>query len=213
MVGLLLGRPERVSRTMARPISFDCPEALSRWATEQADLVPTLTDDVAMLLRCAMMIRVMAGNPGDLPIARFGDELWSFNDIANCSELPGEVVLIEDHWGVFGSGMAALPENGIAVGSGRMKPGFDFVHAEDPRLRANHPRWTQYWMSLWGATIEAIALAWGVPLQEVLECSEIHENGREEMGTDAEGRKSFRLKSDCIRNPHSLDTRDASVTS
>ena len=40
-------------------------------------------------------------------------------------------------------------------------------------------------MSLWGGTIEAIAQAWAVPLQDVLEASEIAEKGMEEwVGAD-----------------------------
>lgn len=55
-------------------------------------------------------------------------------------------------------------------------------------------------MSLWGATIEAIALAWAVPLQDVLEASEIAEKGMEES-VGADGRRLAKPKVDVIRRP------------
>jgi hypothetical protein len=55
-------------------------------------------------------------------------------------------------------------------------------------------------MSLWGATIEAIATAWGVPLQEVLEASEIS-SSRADDPESKELPKVWKMKIDTIRNP------------
>jgi len=209
MVGLLLGRPERLSRIMARPMAFDCPEALSRWATEQSDLVPRLTEDRMMLGNYALLIRLLGGDTRGLPIARSTAGVHSFHDIARRRDLPSEVLLYEEYWGSFSH--QELPENGIAVATGRMKALYDIMPEEDPKRRADHPRWKQYWMSLWGATMEAIALAWGVSLQEVLGASEI---GRETPGdTSSEDcRGSISMKVDKIRNPRGKDAAQAAAS-
>ena len=190
---------------MARPIAFDCTDAISRWATGQAGLVPSLTNDPMLMAHFAGLIRLLGGNTADLPIARGQSGLQSFNQIVSRRDLPSEIILLEDHWGVLGFSPQALPENGIAVGSGRMKVLFDFSPKDDPKQRANHPVWKRYWMSLWGATIEAIALAWRVPLQEVIEASNILGVGREES-MSGDGRKTFKAMPDTIRNPHVMDT-------
>ena len=81
-----------------------------------------------------------------------------------------------------------------------MKALYDISPEDDPKRRADHPRWKQYWTSLWGATMEAIALAWGVPLQGVLEASEI---ARETPGdtSSKDVREFMGMKVDKIRNP------------
>jgi len=201
IVGLLLGRPDRVSRMMARPSAFDCPEALSSWATEQAALVPELTDEPAALVHNAGLLRLLGGDVRDLPIARTARGICSFDDIAGWKDLPEEILLYEEHLG--GLGLKELPQNGIAVISGRMRKLFDYTPEDDPRQRADHQRWKQYWMSPWGAAIEAIALAWGVPLQHVLEVSEISSSRFDDSGAE-EPPKIIWDKIDRIRNPRGI---------
>ncbi len=206
MVGIVLGRPEGAARFAARPLVFDCPEALEAWASEQAELVTRVTDDPVVLVQYAGLIRVLGGDTRGLPIARTRDAIWSFDDIAHARELPEEISLHEDQWG--GYYCQDLPENGIAVGSGAFKTLYDLMPAKDPRGRANHPRWTQYWMSLWGAVIEAIAKAWGVPLQEVLEASDIASD--RSGGGSIEGLMNvWKMKVDRIRNPR---TKGSSIS-
>ncbi len=137
------------------------------------------------------------GTPA-LPIARTASGLCSYQDIFLCRDLPNEVVLHEEQWGAFLS--ENLAENAIAVGSGRMRTLYDVQPESDPQKRADHPRWSQYWMSLWGAVIEAIAKAWGVPLQEVLESSEISSKSSD-GANGAEFPKVWTTKVDRIRNP------------
>jgi hypothetical protein len=81
-----------------------------------------------------------------------------------------------------------------------MKAFFDFMPTDDPWGRADHPRWRQYWMSLWGATIEAIAAAWGVPLQAVLEASQIASS---RSANTSLAKLVMDIKVDIIRKPRS----------
>jgi hypothetical protein len=143
---------------------------------------------------------LFGGDTRGLPIARRASDLISFDDIARSRDLPDEILLHADHWGMADWVPQELPENGIAVGLGRMRVGYDHLFELDPKQRADHPRWKQYWMSLWGGTIEAIAQAWAVPLQDVLEASEIAEEGMEEW-IGADGRQHAKPKVDVIRRP------------
>ncbi len=92
-----------------------------------------------------------------------------------------------------------LSQGSIAVGTGRAKA-LTFQVNGDPRNRADHPRWRQYWKSSWGAIIEAIALAWKIPLVEVLEASEIASKGTDEF-LDESGRRCVKQNVDIIRKP------------
>ncbi|MGO9809617.1 MAG: ATP-binding protein [Isosphaeraceae bacterium] len=97
MVGVLLGHPENASRFPARPIAFECPGVLARWATEQADLVPSLSRDLFAIAHYALLVRLAGGDTRDLPIARRSTGLCSFNDIANSRDLPDEIELSVDN--------------------------------------------------------------------------------------------------------------------
>ncbi|MGO9462674.1 MAG: ATP-binding protein [Isosphaeraceae bacterium] len=204
MIGVLIGTPERASRMTARPLAFDVPEALSRWSSEQARLVSKLAQDMDTLAHYALLIRLLGGDTGDLIIARDSSGWLSFEEIRR-KDLPNEVLLHEELSAVARV-YPALPDNGIAVVTGRMKAIYVDTFKHDPKRRANHPRWEQYWMSLWGAAIEAIALAWGVPLQEVLEASEISPK-REVNTSAADARQFLDLKVDIIRNPRATGER------
>jgi hypothetical protein len=197
-LGLLIGETDRAARTVAVPLVFRHPVQLADWASGQAELVGQLQSGPFGITHHTSLIREFGGNTQDLPIARSSSGVHSFNDIAESRDLPNEILLHEDRWGVQGWRPVDLPTNGIAVGSGRSRTLCNNAFNRDPRQRADHPRWNQYWPSSWGATIEAIALAWNVPLQKVLESSEIAENGMVEVETN-----SFRSKVDIIRKPPS----------
>ncbi len=199
IVGLLLGDPSHASRFAARPVAVDCPAVMTAWATEQADLVPRLSNDLRTLVHYALLVRLAGGDTNELAIARRTSGLCSFNDIASTQDLPDELELRAEYWDGAGFESPPLPGNSIAVGTGRQKALYFQVDA-DPRKRADHPHWRRYWMSLWGAAIEAIARAWGVPLSEVLESSEILSDPEEHF-VDERGRPCFKVRADIIRKP------------
>lgn len=206
IIGLLLGHPDRPTRASARPIAFDCPEALINWASGQSDLVRGVTEDMYILHNYTSIIRLFGGDTKDLPIARSSAGPLSFNDIARSRDLPNEIRLMQELWGVAGGTLPTLPTNAIAVGQGRGNALYDPLFDHDPRRRADHPHWRRFWMSLWGATIEAIAQGWGVPLQAVLEASEISDESMHDAGTIG-GKPCLILNSDIIRKPRGTGTR------
>jgi len=195
--GILLGRPTVAARTEVAPIAFDYPKELSEWATEQTRLTRTFTEDKIKLSRFASLVRLLNGDTGDLPIAEHMGRMVSVRDLMQ-QDLPDEIELYDASWGV--SGCEPLTRDpsphAIGVSNGRMRPVFDVPSERDVRERADHPRWDQYWMSLWGATIEAIATAWGCRLQAVLEASEIHTKGHEEVEDGV-----HRILHDIVRKP------------
>ncbi len=124
----------------------------------------------------AALIRAMGGNTGPLPIVRIAQGYLSYEDIVLLSDLPDEVVLVgeplfDSQW--HASPVPPLLPGVFAVAMGHMKSlWFGVQDQTDVHSRANHAAWDRFWMSLTGATIEAIAKAWGEPLQDVLEASE-----------------------------------------
>lgn len=200
--GLLIGRPTIVSRSQASPVAFDHPVEIAHWATQQATLVERLTADVGELAKYAQLVRLLNGDTGSLPIVERAGRILSFCEISSLADLPDEIELFDANWLVEPEKIGQHDQSATAIGvsSGRMRPGYDGPKLQsDFRERANHPRWQQYWMSLWGATIEAIAAAWGCRLQSVLEASTIHKKGREE--TEKDGRRVHRQLRDIIRRP------------
>jgi hypothetical protein len=199
IAGLLLGEPEGASRSGARASALADHLPIHAWASEQADLIATRFNDPIALMNYAQTIRSLAGDTRNLPIARAANGGYlSFNDIASRRDLPDEIQLHADAWGVQDWKPEPLPENGIAVGSGRMKVPI-VAHGPDPRRRADHPRWKQFWMSLWGATIEAISKSWGISLQQVLEASEVNSESHDNVTRG--GRTYMVDRVDIIRKP------------
>ena len=176
VAGVLLGRADVASRGRAIPDVVAGPE-FAEWATEQGRLIETFVNessDLSVKSLVAQFVRRAGGSTGDLPIVRTCDGLLSFNQIAARQDLPCAVELIPDHWGVAGFEPCELSPNQFGVASGRMQPLW-YDHNQfvaDFKMRGKHRHWVRYWRSLWGATIEAIASAWNVPIDAVLELSE-----------------------------------------
>lgn len=201
--GVMIGRPKVTARCDSSRIAFEYPKELADWATEQGTLARNLTSDDAKLAELAMLVRLFNGDTGDLPIAQYAGQIVSFRDLACAKDLPSEIKLVTATlWGDRDrcDAVESSPADVIRVCSGRMKPAVDRpAITDDFRGRADHPRWRQYWMSLWGATIEAVAAAWRCRLQDVLEVSEIRSEQFEEIEED--GRKLYRERPDILRKP------------
>ena len=199
IAGLLIGNPTRASRDWSHAIALDRLDALGDWATEQMSLVENELTNIGTIAQCALAIRGFGGDTGDWPIGRDSKGFFSYCSLAARGDLPDELELWDDHWGVSGTTFRPLAQNQLAVSTGFMRQLQISQDVSDPQKRANHPTWERCWMSLWAATIEAISLAWRVPLQDVLECSQLKGGWRQEPN---------RLipTPDVIRNPRSLET-------
>ena len=145
-----------------------------------------------------MLIRVLGGDTGGLPIFRDREGYKSFDDIAGQTDLPDKLELIQEHWGVAGWNPPKLKEDQLGVSSGRMKRLHDFRPDRDPRRRADHPVWNRFWMSPWGAAIEAVAQAWKVPLIDVLDAGIFRKDENLEGG-------GIRMTSDTLVHPARVD--------
>ena len=159
----MLGRPKVAARYDASRIAFDYPKELADWATEQATLARNLTNDVEKLAELAMLVRLFNGDTGDLPIAQHAGRIVSFRDLGRFKDLPSEITLVPllpDHDRFDAA--EGCPGDVIRVFAWRGRPTVDRPTIKDDfRQRADHPRWRQYWMSLSGAVIEAVAARLG----------------------------------------------------
>lgn len=198
--GLLLGRPSVAARTQATPLAYEHPKRLAEWATEQAEIYSQTGVGVVAMASFAGLVRRYNGDTCNLPIVEYEGRILSFNELVQ-QNLPDEIELYSANWGVAGSPPPASrnAQGAIGVSSGRMKSLGDGVVDYDYKERSDHPRWRQYWMSLWGATIEAIATAWKCRLSEVLDSSTIHIEGWERR--NEAGREFHRQLIDKIVRP------------
>jgi hypothetical protein len=166
--GALAGTPVRAARDVAIPIVSDIE--LKRWAEEQIDLIPNLSENPEFLESCAQIIRLCSGDTRSLPICINKDTWCSAQDIAGSADLPREVI-IADHRDVDRFRLLKsykLNEN-VFLTTFNILQGL-FFEWQLPTL--NYPelsRGTRYFMAtLAGGLIEAISESWRIPVKDLI---------------------------------------------
>lgn len=94
IAGLLLGESVRVSRDKANLLSMR--KELKRWATEQAKLVPSLTNKPEQRAECAHIIGVLGGETGSLPVAKVRGRWVDFETLSRWARPKESIILISD---------------------------------------------------------------------------------------------------------------------
>jgi hypothetical protein len=199
IVGVLLGEVDRASRYWAEPFVRRDASLLSDWCSEQLELLPTVMGDSVSYAHFASFARSVGGRTGKLPIAMFQGKLVSFDEIVVMQDLP-DIVYLVDYSRALKS-RSTLEDDEFGVITGSMKPHTDFQLERDPQHRATGEVWAKFWMSLWGAAVEAIANSWNVSLQNVIDNSDIR--GCHEIHGSSDDARSLRIvmRRDTIRRP------------
>lgn len=215
IAGLFLGRAAGSTRYDAIPLATgDSPETL-KWASEQAHLLKNCPLDIPSASHAASVIRSIGADTGPLPIAIGRKGLVSFEAIREMSRLPQTVILVpgepfaEAWWASFESEVGRwddnrLIESVLVVLSPRQRAGLFPGSGSDPLKRGQHPAWRCFWMSLWGAAMEAVALAWDVDLDKMLSVSRIATRERKfsaVIGLDSKGEQISRPDVDILCKP------------
>jgi len=168
--GVLVGTPGPTRLSPVLPVVER--HELTRWATEQASLLPGLVKDPSEQMTCAQLVRACGGTLGALPIAEGRAGWLSEQAIAAWAGVPGEVLLVRDHQngrGPWWRSRIELRENVLMV---RM----DLPVILDARAPTQWPSeeapsdepWRAVLRTLAGAVLEALSRAWGVPLDAVV---------------------------------------------
>jgi hypothetical protein len=195
IVGVLVGQPLRASRDSAKPTVPDA--VLKRWAEDQVTVVPKLWPTPKRQSACAQYIRLCGGSTATLPIAIYRGEWVSANDIANMADLPEEVVLV-DHMAlefsfkllksytlddrVFITMALGIP--GLLGGTGR---GWVVDEPWPGGIQTSFVRGSsRNAVTLAGAVIEAVAGAWGVPIDELLKANNVDRESDVLIGREGE---------------------------
>ncbi|QDV13773.1 Chaperone protein HtpG [Rosistilla oblonga] len=165
--GLFLGCPSIASRNAGNPLAQIDGALLANWASGQGDMIAELECHHTIQADLAGFVRVLGGNARHLACFRTKDGMKTFAELCSM-RLPDQVDLLQDFWGT-GERQAELKPNQISVVSGKMKSIHDWALDSDPFARADHKIWNRFWMSLWGAAIEAVSESWGCDLQDVLQ--------------------------------------------
>jgi len=215
VAGLFLGRSASSTRYHAVSVAHGNSPAAREWATEQAQLIAKVDLDAWPASHAASVVRSIGAETGPLPIAIAKHGLISFEEMRKIKGLPNQVILVPSYpeeprwWQAFERQMGhrddnRLLENVFIVLSARMRSGLFPAPRTDPLNRGQHPTWTRFWMSLWGAAMEAVALAWDVDLDDMLEVSEIAGRNKQftaVIGLDENGQESSHPDVDILCKP------------
>jgi hypothetical protein len=187
IVGILTGKPLRASRDSAIPLVPD--SVLKRWAEQQVELVPRLWSSPEQQSACAQYIRLCGGSTKSLPIAIYRGNWVSVDEIAGMTSLPDEAIIV-DHLAIefsFKQLKSYTLEDTVFVTRASGIPGLlsGRVWLSGPEDEWPTGRRTdsiqhsgRLSVTLAGAVLEALSVAWKIPLEQVLAAN------RCEMETD-----------------------------
>ena len=178
MAEVALGKPTKASRQEAAVLIK--ADLLANWASEQAILIEKIDISSEVKAEAANIIRLLGGNTHNLPIAESRDGWLSFIDIANKKNWPHEVLIVhEREWNTQKDidGKSILLPNVLSVKMGQSMLRGSFPYSIHEK-KADYQTWNFDCATCNGATQEALSLAWGVNLQEVLEYSKLGKKTR-----------------------------------
>lgn len=186
--GVLIGESLRASRDIARPIISET--MLKAWAEDQADLVSQIYDNFEDQAACAYHIWLCGGDTKRLPICIYQEKWVSADEIANMTNPPTEVVII-DHMSVdkelhqlesyiLDPNVFITESSGVP---GMMRDHSFNRHADWPPTRLGHSPFGWAVNTLAGALITALARAWACPLEAVFMANDIDYTARLKVGT------------------------------
>lgn len=168
VAGVSMGVASTASRLSANSVLQ--PATTRNWANKQRDLIKLPLDSVEIEVDIANTIRVFGGDTGPLRIAETATGHVSFDEIAGDNRWPDEVILVQDaHWHLEKRSRpkTRLKNNVISVDSSRQ--GLEESFAESHLEKASKGNfWEFHHCTLKGAVIEALALSWGVSLNDVI---------------------------------------------
>ena len=171
--GIMLGKPTSASRNAAEPLAFEDHRVTSDWASLQANHAKNSKhfSDIEYLSGHAAYVRSLCGDMTELNVYLYCGKATSLKAIIQSGLKFDKVYLYPlnmfMHGGPIGGCETGNPSH-IGVTMGRMTNG-KLLKMDDPLARSSHPRWKQFWYSLWGAAIEAIAIAWQCDLTRLLQ--------------------------------------------
>jgi len=182
IVGILAGRPLRASRDSAMPLVPD--RVLKQWAEEQVEIVPNLWSSPEQQAACAQYVRLCGGATKSLPIAIYRGTWVSADDIMRMTSLLDEAIIV-DHLTiefnfkllksytledtVFITHAAGIP--GL-LGSRHWRAGDDERWPKGVRADVAEGAASRS-VTLAGAIVEALAIAWNVSIEQVLALSSL----------------------------------------
>ncbi len=185
IAGVLIGTSRRASRDEADPLVS--LTTLANWATEQADLVPNLWVNPELQKACAQNIRLCGGNTKSLPIAKHGEKWLSSDEIKSVANI-NRIIILDDftlEYELKNIKDLKLDDNVFVTNHGGIpvifqgREGAVFGHHNDGDR--NIP------ISLSGAVIEALAVAWGVEVDAVAAVNDFEREQDVRVGQSPQG--------------------------
>ncbi|GER86264.1 hypothetical protein KDW_04260 [Dictyobacter vulcani] len=184
VAGIFLGKSLEATRHTASFIASDYH--LESWASKQSELVSLNINKPEILMTCARNIRSFGGQIHDLPVVHQSNIYMSVEDIKNWKDIPNEIFIIVDNLASLwyqppqrnnilftitsgGPIVSQYKENlftmGVLADAHIVWPSKKFLE--------KRPQWNTIGSSLVGVIIEALADAWSVSADNVLQFSDL----------------------------------------
>jgi hypothetical protein len=202
ITGVMVGHPLRASRDSARPTASRV--LLRKWAEDQIEPIRRVWTKPDLQARCAHYVRLFGGDTGGLPVAIFRGS-WCSSDELRLLPNPPDVALIVANYTLFDlrllKSYRICDEVFVLGSSGVPSVVWDSGGDSWPMLDS-YPSWGDHWYhgySLDGAVIEALAVAWKVPLAEVISNNDFERE--KEITIAMEGEREIKRSALRVRRP------------
>jgi hypothetical protein len=209
VVGVLAGRATSATRQSAVPIAD--PEALAKWATEQAQLLKPIR--ARQEERFAPLIRSFGGDTGPLAIGYRQGRPITITDLREWKEIPDEIVVIDDDYQFreqrkavsLAKNVIAIPTDGESQGLLRELERFDsgststkWPSSDEIQLT---PKRRLSKGTVYFAVLEALSAAWQCSIQGLIADSDFSGS---EQAVGTKGKGTFKWKADILRRPGAM---------
>jgi hypothetical protein len=211
IVGVLAGRPTNATRQAAIPIAE--PEALAKWATEQAKILRFDRRESGED-RIAQLIRSLGGDTGPLAIGYRQGRSITIDDLRGWKKIPDEIMVIDDDYQFreqrkavsLAKNVIVIPTDGQSRGLLRELERFDsdaasgkWPTSEEIRVAPDRSlsKGTIYF-----AVLEALSIAWQCSTEDLIAASDF---GQSERSVGKKGSRAFKAEADLLRRPRAVD--------
>jgi hypothetical protein len=178
IVGILPGRSLRASRDTATPLVNNI--VLSKWASEQAEILMQICDDPEMLYESAKFVRLCLGSTNGLPVARHRGSWVTAEQIAEMA-LPPDVAILVHNYSIEQELKHVksydLDDSVFVTETWGITP---LIQGEQPSFfwprdsRGHGWKDSFYAATLGGVVLEALCKAWKVPVEVVANSTDFH---------------------------------------
>ncbi len=145
-------------------------EIIAKWVTSQANKISNIYDK-SILLRCSGIVRLLGGNPCNLPIIKTFDKYFSMDEFIEFLSDKNSIIILDDFFETYRLKDIKnfTPESNVFITQYSGVP--SLIYSSTPRYSQlfdnNHKDW-HYTQTNLGFIIECIHKAWEIDLEKLI---------------------------------------------